>query len=77
MATCQERNDQRTNEVSMHVYGFISDLHAANAGYHADCASRFMGSRAVRALQTVKEVSKLRTEHSQQCPRMLLRMFHM
>ena len=37
----------------------IIDLHAADAGYHADFLSRFMGSRAERAAQNIEEVSKL------------------
>ena len=61
MATCQGRNNQCTNEVCIHVYGSISDLHATNAGYYADCVSRSMRSRLVKVSQNVREVSKLRT----------------
>ena len=64
LGTCQERNKQWTNEVCIHVEGAISDLHVTDAGYHADCVSRFVGSRAVRAAQNVKEVSLLHSNHS-------------
>ena len=43
----------------------ISNLYAVDAGYHADCMSKFMGARAVRVAQNFKKISKLRTKHSQ------------
>ena len=58
--------------------GVISDLHAVDAGYHADCMSRFIGAREVRVAQNFKEISKLKTKHSQYCSPMLSssRLYH-
>ena len=40
------------------------DLHATDAGYLADCVSRFIRSREVRGSQNVREALKLCSTHS-------------
>ena len=73
LATCQKRNDPWFNEVCirLRVYKVISDLHAVDAGYHADYMSGFIGARTVRMAQNFKEISKLMTKHSRHCSPML------
>ena len=39
MATCQERNNQWTNEVYIRVFRSIGNLHVADDGYYADSVS--------------------------------------
>ena len=67
-AKCQERNvkSEMTSAITKFVYmcmgggggggeGGISNLHAVDTGYHADCMSRFMGARAMRVAQHLKK----------------------
>jgi hypothetical protein len=46
---CAQRNDDWAKQVEVRLQGAISDLHAADGRYHADCSSKFMTPRAVKA----------------------------
>ena len=46
LQVCHDRNDQWSKDVELRVLGAVSDLHAADAGYHRDCRPSFMGSKS-------------------------------
>ena len=46
---CNERKDKWGGEVRLRIQGAESDLHAADARYHADCRSKFIGKRNANA----------------------------
>ena len=46
---CNERNDDRANEVRIRLMGATADLHAADAQYHRDCFAQFSSKRNVKA----------------------------
>lgn len=48
LETCDTRNDGWASEVRVRVMGALSDLHAADARYHVDCMSKFLGERSVK-----------------------------
>jgi hypothetical protein len=62
LETCYTRNYTWANEVPTRVEGAISDQHAADARYHADCMVKLMNKNAVQAAATASlEQSELDT----------------
>ena len=45
---CQTRHDEWSAEVRVRVLGAVSDLHAADTRYHAECKLNFMSPKHVR-----------------------------
>lgn len=48
---CEERGDKLSDAVRSRVLGATSDLHAADAQYHADCHAKFFSKRNMKAAQ--------------------------
>ena len=46
---CRSRNDNWGRKVEIRLCGAVSDLHAADGRYHADCYSSFSSPRSVKA----------------------------
>lgn len=46
---CRSRHDDWGREVELRLAGPVSDLHAADARYHADCYKKFCSPRSVKA----------------------------
>jgi len=53
LETCDQRDDEWSQEVKLRIQGAVSDLHAADAQYHKDCMSTFRGHRNVQATLNV------------------------
>ena len=45
LEVCSTREDEITQQVRIRVQGPVSDLHAADAQYHKECMTKFMGPR--------------------------------
>ena len=46
---CDQRNDEQANLVRIRVNGAPTDLHAADARYHASCRSAFSSPKSIKA----------------------------
>ena len=45
LEVCSTREDEIAQQVRIRVQGAASDLHAADAQYHKECMTKFMGPR--------------------------------
>lgn len=51
MKVCGERRDTQSAEVRVRVSGAVSDLHAADGRYHADCKLDFLSHKSIKHAQ--------------------------
>lgn len=55
LETCNQRNDDWSDQVRLRIQGAVSDLHAADAMYHRDCLQTFKSPRNIGHPQTVTD----------------------
>ncbi|KAG0720297.1 hypothetical protein GWK47_048802 [Chionoecetes opilio] len=59
LEACHKRNDRWSREVMVRLQGAMSDLHAADARYHADCRCWFLSPKSVAQAKETKPDDKL------------------
>ena len=55
LEACTQRNDDIANQVRVRVEGALSDLHAADARYHANCMASFMSPKSISAAKNASK----------------------